>query len=483
MRTVIDYLLGVRLSERIRSLGKIAVNNPRIRHPLPHPVLRYHREMTISAQTILAAAIFVAAIRAMHAQPASGPSDPMSLPTPTGTYGVGRTSYTLTDASRPEPLSATPGAKRRIMVFVWYPTDRKTTAATKAAPYLPGFDIALPKLSAGDLNGMFRPSKFRGLDQLPQTKTVENAPIASGKQQFPVLLFSHGWGNPTFLYTAELQDIVSHGYIVVAVDHPYDTSYTLFPDGELTLFAQDRFNEESKKPNGLTGYAKERVEVMGDDNKFALGKILELANTPSLHASFYKRIDEREIGAFGHSIGGLAAARTCQIDPRVKACIDQDSDDGRGSPFIVTPLDQTQKQPFLLFVVASADLWSPATVNPTDADLAAQKMTRADYDAVLRKHQATETEQLTGIQGGSYRVMLFNLPGFTHRSFTDQTLLDFAADQQSNNLHNFQVAQAYVLAFFDKFLKGPQNTALDSPTPIDSRARVDKFQAHISPAQ
>jgi len=364
------------------------------------------------------------------------------------------------------------------MVFIWYPTDRGATPAARTAPYLPDFDHILPKLSSGDISGMFRPSKFRGIDLLPQTDVVEDAPMTRGKQQFPLLLFSHGWGNPTFLYTAELEDIVSHGYIVAAVDHPYDTAYTIFPDGNVILFAQDRFNQETKKPNGLSNYAKERVEVMGDDNKFALTEILKYANTRSLHSPFYNRVNESEIGAFGHSIGGLAAARTCQIDARINACVDQDSDDGRGSPFIVTPLNETEKQPFLLFVVSSADLWSPATVSPSDADLAAQKMTRPDYMAMLKKHQTNETDQLAGIPGGSYRVMLFSLPGFIHRSFTDQTLLDFSGEKQGDNVHNFQVAQSYILAFFDKYLMGERNTALDSQTPIDPRAKIDKFPAH-----
>ncbi|MGP8173768.1 MAG: alpha/beta hydrolase family protein [Terracidiphilus sp.] len=405
-------------------------------------------------------------------------TDRMSLPAPTGTYGVGRVSYALTDESRPEPLSITPGARHRIMAFVWYPTDRKATQGMKPAPYLPDFDKVLPKLSSGDVRDMFRPSTFRGISLLPETYVVENAPIAPGKQQFPILLFSHGWGNPTFIYTAELEDIVSHGYIVAAVDHPYDTAFTLFPDGNLTLFAQDRFDKETKKPNGVSNYAKERVEVMGDDNKFALTEILKYANTRSLHAPFYKRINERAIGAFGHSIGGLAAARTCQIDARIDACVDQDSDDYRGSPFIVTPLDQTEKQPFLLFVVSSADLWSPATVNPSDADLAAQKMTSPDYMALLKNHQTTETNQLAGIPGGSYRVMLFGLPGFIHRTFTDQTLLDFSGNKEETNFHNFQVAQAYILAFFDKYLKKGRNTVLDSQTPIDPRIKVEQFPAH-----
>jgi predicted dienelactone hydrolase len=217
---------------------------------------------------------------------------------------------------------------------------------------------------------------------------------------------------------------------------------------------------------------------MGDDNRFALSEILNFANARGSKAPFYHRIDEHKIGAFGHSIGGLAAARTCQIDTRVGACMDQDSDDDRGSPFIVTPLDETEKQPFLLFDVSSGDLWSPATVNPSDADLAAQKMTRPEYMALLKQHQTNEIHQLAGIVGGSYRVMLFGLPGFIHRSFTDQTLLDFSGDPLGNNLRNFQIAQAYVLAFFDKYLKGDHNTALDTQTPVDARAKVVQFPAH-----
>ncbi len=402
----------------------------------------------------------------------------MNLPVPTGAYGVGRISYALTDENRSEPLSATVGAKRRIMVSVWYPTNRNVSEGVKTAPYLPDFDKVLPKLTSGDINSMFRPSKFRGVGLLPQTDVAEDAPIASGKQKFPLLLFSHGWGNLAFLYTAELEDIVSHGFIVAAVDHPYDTVYTLFPNGNVILFAQDRFNSETKKPNGLSNYAKERVAVMGDDNKFALTQILRYSDTRSLNAPFYKRVNKNAIGAFGHSIGGLAAARTCQIDTRVKACIDQDSDDSRGSPFIVTPLDQTEKQPFLLFVVSSADLWSSAMINPSDKDLVAQKMSREQYTALIKEHQANETNQLAAISGGSYRVMLFALPDFSHRSFTDQTLLDFTGDTKGNNLHNFEVAQAYTLAFFNKYLNNDRHTILDSPTPVDPRAIVVRFAAH-----
>jgi pimeloyl-ACP methyl ester carboxylesterase len=404
-------------------------------------------------------------------------SDRPSLPPPSGSYGIGRVGYELTDSSRPEPLSSKPDARRRMMVYVWYPTDQKSWAGEVTAPYLPGLDEAKSKVSAGDVADMFYPATYEGPQSLPATVVVGHAPISHGAQKFPLLLFAHGWGNPTFLYTAELEDIVSHGYVVAAIDHPYDTNYTQFPDGEVTGFAQESFNKAVKQPHGIRAYTKERVEVMARDNQYALTQLLNYAHTRNLRAPFYDRIDADKIGAFGHSIGGLTAARTCQIDSRVKACMDQDSTDYRGSAFVISDLQQTERQPFFLYVVSSADVWSSKALNPSDAELAQQKVTRPEFDSIMREQQQNQTKQLAGIAGGSYRLMLFDLPGFIHRSFTDQTLLASKLDHEQC-VHNFHVAQTYTLAFFNKYLKGDAKTVLNTRETIDGRAKLETFPPH-----
>jgi pimeloyl-ACP methyl ester carboxylesterase len=216
---------------------------------------------------------------------------------------------------------------------------------------------------------------------------------------------------------------------------------------------------------------------MAQDNQFVLAQLLNCAHTRNLHGPFCGRIDASRIGAFGHSIGGLTAARTCQIDPRVKACMDQDSIDYRGSAFIVSDLQQTEAQPFFLYAVSSADIWSSKALNPSDAELAQQKLTRAEFDSIMREQQQNQTKQLAGIARGSYRLMLFDLPGFTHRSFSDQTLLATQLDQDQS-LHNFRVAQIYTLAFFDKYLKSNTKTVLDTGEPVDSRVTLQTFPPH-----
>jgi hypothetical protein len=384
-----------------------------------------------------------------------------ALPAPTGTYAIGRVSYAVGKA----------------MVHVWYPADEKANKGKVVAPYMPGFDEVRPKLSDADIADLFRPAVYTGPESLPETHFIENARMPAGRTKYPLLVFSHGWGNPTYLYTAEIEDIVSHGYIVAAIDHPGDSAWVRFPDGRLTLFAQQAFDAAAQKPRGLNDYAKARTEAMTEDNSAALTEILRLANTRTLHAPFQGRIDKRKIGALGHSIGGLTAARSCQTDPRLKACMDQDSADNRGSPFIVSGLDQTERQPFFLFVAASADVWSQRALNPDDAELAQQKLARPEFNAIMKQQQENQTKQLASIPGGSYRLMLFDLPGFSHRSFTDQTLLATAIDHEEA-LHNFQVAQAYTLAFFDKHLKGDTKTILDKGERVDNRARLEKFPGH-----
>jgi predicted dienelactone hydrolase len=128
-----------------------------------------------------------------------------------------------------------PAATKKVMVYIWYPAALSDRNAT--APYIPGFDEIRSNLSDADIAAMFRPAIYTGANSLPKTHVLENAPMSPGKEKYPLLVFSHGWGNPTFLYTAELEDLVSHGYVVAAIDHPGDSAFTRFPDGDLALFA------------------------------------------------------------------------------------------------------------------------------------------------------------------------------------------------------------------------------------------------------
>lgn len=428
---------------------------------------------SVTAVTLATALFFAPAAKMKQDSQQATPR----LPLPTGPFGVGRVTYDWIDGSRPEPLSQKAGARREVMVYVWYPTAR-AGQASNFAPYFPDFVAAKGTINDQDFKDMLRPADEEiRKSGLPHTRTMEANGMTKDSKRYPVLVFSHGWGLQSALYSAELEDLASHGYVVAAVDHPYDATVTLFADGRVAKFARDNFDAAAKKSRGYIDYAYERVEVMATDMRFVIDELSRYDRTPSLRAPFAGHLDLSRIGVFGHSIGGMAAARACQIDSRIRACSDQDSTDDLGSPFPVSTPGSIPKQPLLLFIASSSDIFSQEAMHPSEESLSKQKLSRSKYDEIIQKQQKKQKEILEEIASGSYRIMLFDLPGFTHRSFSDLPLL--AADNDQGKweeaVRNFQIAQSYTRGFFDKFLKSDPNTELDGKSPTDHRVRVDRF--------
>lgn len=362
------------------------------------------------------------------------------------------------------------------MASVWYPAA-KTATRTGSAPYWPHFNVVRAAISDADLKDMLSPADEEvGRSGLPTTHAIEGAGMSRDNVRYPVLIFSHGWGMQSPLYTATLEDLVSHGYVVATVDHPYDAGVTVFPDGRVVKFAQDKYDAAAKKTDGVSDYAAARIEVMAVDVRFVIDQLSRYNSNPKLGAPFAGHLNLSRVGAFGHSIGGMTSARACQIDIRIRACIDEDSL-LNGSPFSVATAGSIPKQPFLLFSAVVADLFSDKKLHPSDETLAKLRLSRREYDEELQKQQKKQNQQLADIKGGAYRVMLFDVPGFTHQSFSDLPLLAADHDQVKwdEALHNFQIAQAYIRGFFDKYLKDNRNTVMDTESPPDKRVRVDRF--------
>src|SRR5260370_33493900 len=70
-----------------------------------------------------------------------------------------------------------------------------------------------------------------------RTHAVDGAPFASSLQRCPLLVFSHGMGTVSHIYTAPFEDLASYGYVVAALTQPYDVTLTLFPDGSRVVIA------------------------------------------------------------------------------------------------------------------------------------------------------------------------------------------------------------------------------------------------------
>jgi hypothetical protein len=395
----------------------------------------------------------------------------VALPFPAGPFAVGRSSYDWIDSARTETFSTGRKVKRELLVYVWYPATPQRNAETSL--YIPYFARIDSVLGENEMKGQFGNAyEFIKRGRL-LTQAVDNAPVAKSSNAFPVLIFSHGFGETGLTYTAMLEDLASHGYVVFAVEHPYVAYCVAFPDGRVIPFAQAKWDSAKSAPNGAVDYQLAQIPTGADDIVFTINKVVQLARKPD--SAFYGCLDTLKIGAFGHSLGGMVAARACQLDSRIRAGMNQDAD-YQGLPFVRYPSGQSIMQPFMFMVTHHSLYVSKYVVPPTDEQLTNWKMTRVAYDSLMNRWQKNQDESLAAMRGGSYRVR-FESDSFVHRSFIDTYLFNDIEDQAvaENNKQNLILAIAYTRAFFDKELNGIQNTILEETPPDSSRVFIDQF--------
>lgn len=377
------------------------------------------------------------------------------LPVPSGSYAIGRQSLQLTDPSRADQFSPGPLHHRELMVYIWYPAQR--VEVNPLRPYLPGAkgldkDAAAHQAMRQEFEGLW-PSIVSGTIQ---SHAISGAPVAIQQGQFPVVLFSHGLMSTTFSYTAQIEDLVSHGYVVVAIDHPDAASAILFTDGHIRAFRHFPTSPSKDPLQAMVTAAAEEVQIGAADVRFV---VETLAQGRILLA---KAMDLTRMAAAGHSYGGTLTARACQLDPRIKVCI---SEDGAVNPVgaFIDYRDHTALiQPFLLLEIGRPD--------PSEDELLRMRESRGQW----RNYQAHKREQLASCKAGSYHVLLSG-PGISHGSFSDEPILNDSSGpaEQSAALKNLLLIERIERAFLDKYLKKYPATLLDSPELTPSGVTIE----------
>ena len=257
------------------------------------------------------------------------------LPKPTGQYKVGTQDIYL-KTKFDEPITPDTSDYRELMLKVWYPTSEVS-------------QIKDPYVDKGGRNGFaikygLPIASMNYLDYV-ETHVYREVPVAD--DQFPVLIFSHGLHAKATGYYALLSEIASHGYVIVNINHTYESAGTIFPDGRLRYFDTD-YSLSADTPESREIVSKvieaykqglsfeERHEVVrkalkeydsnsmvarwSNDIRAILDELEEWNNKGFLS----NRLDLSRVGAFGHSRGGAAAAQSLIEDDRVRAAINLD---------------------------------------------------------------------------------------------------------------------------------------------------------------
>ncbi|MBL8987323.1 MAG: hypothetical protein JNJ80_13720 [Gemmatimonadetes bacterium] len=370
------------------------------------------------------------------------------LPKPSGPYAVGQTWLVVVDSSRKERFSTEPGAIRRFPVKIWYPATPGSTGMP--ADYADPREFAAPGL----------PAPLFGHLRLMKTNALIGAPLATD-QRFPLLVFSHGYGGTFGQNTVQMEELASRGYVVASIAHPGESAWAPFPDGggmpmdtattnrmvrratpeamKEMLADMAKFDSIATPEEGVpmlrSFLAKtdeplrsESVAEWAADTRVLLDLFATFdhggADTP-----FHGRVDLDRIGVFGMSYGGATAGEFCRLDDRCKAGLNIDGGQYGGL------MDDSLRVPFM--IMSSSQAYG--------LHLPVLAVTRAP-------------------------AFLVKVPETTHVGLTDLPLLaprvfrwiglsgSLDADRRS------RIMTAYVVAFFDSFLKKEPSPLLEGPS-------------------
>ncbi len=239
------------------------------------------------------------------------------LPKPSGPYEIGTVSMYLVDEDRAETYGPEPGGPRELMIQVWYPADPDPDA--EPGPWTDDLD----QIGPANAERLGFPSFVLDHLALANTYSYPEAPMSDTEDEYPVIVYSHGWTGFRTVNVDQSEALASHGYVVVSVDHTYGSIMTVFPDGRAVGVDDDALPDEDHV--GEPAYqkaAKTLVEVYSADLAFVLDS-LEVINEDD--DRFAGRFDLERVGMFGHSTGGGAVVTLCHSDERCRVAAGLDA--------------------------------------------------------------------------------------------------------------------------------------------------------------
>lgn len=249
----------------------------------------------------------------------------LRLPGVTGSESVGRVETLLTDNARSDQQSAT-GDHRRVPLTVWYPAAHDESPIV---PYVPNLSTISGGLEAG---GGLSAIQVAGLG-LVTANAHAGAAVASLDATYPVVLLSPGNATNVVFYSALAEDLASHGYVVIGVDHPYQSAAVDIGTG-VAVYVGDG-------PPGAADAGK--IDERVADIRFVLDRLV--ADAAGL-SHLQGRLDLEHVAMVGHSNGGIAAAEACRVDSRLSACVNIDGQ-AAGGPFSAAAPPTAPRTPFL----------------------------------------------------------------------------------------------------------------------------------------
>lgn len=392
------------------------------------------------------------------------------LPKPGGQYPVGVRSFELVDRSRPGVWEAGDNEPRRLLVRVWYPAQG--TDGLTPRPY---FDALEAEHTARSMGKLFRFPPFLTYARHARTNSYEDAPLLTGASALPTVIYSHGYTSFLSQNTALMEDLASHGYAVYSVQHTYDASATVFPNGDVApmdpALIDEALQGREKMPEAmvkgftskefddrLAGQLQQASDSLAKPERIVQSAPIWVADRVFVHDRLQQGAVPAEVaeivaasalervGEIGMSFGGSTTGAICIIDPRCAAGVNLD-----GGDFHLVPFNADMPKPFLMFHSDIEGLYRMLNVEPSGSE-------RSFNDFSYERFQ----------NAGELRdVFRLQLRGASHLGFSDLSL--FMRRPVRDGMLGTTPTEVligaqndFVRGFFDKYVRGAAN---DFPKP------------------
>ncbi len=335
----------------------------------------------------------------------------IEMPVPSGKYNIGTKTFSIVDSTR---FDSTLNKNGRDVAFqMWYPSLSKSKTTSNYIPSM--LADAMIKDEYNNIDSL----TIRQWERLPIHASLSNPALQSKK--FPVLFFLHGFGMSRYSYISIIEDLVSHGYIVISIDSPHS--------GLLVLL-------NGKAINTLyDGNPIAKCEEMAKDVTFVfdwLQKTKEKGLTDLINS-----IDFNKAGVLGHSLGGAAALETCRTDNRFAACIDLD-----GDPFGKVEQEGLNKPTLILL---NAPLFK--------AERFKEEGSKAKWDSMgIERKQTWQNVLMKNEHTKSYAITISGTNHFTFTDFPFATIQYYrnpTAGVIINKNRGLLIISSYIQVFFN----------------------------------
>jgi len=331
------------------------------------------------------------------------------LPNPKGPYKVGQIDLEMIDDTRQELYTSDQSDRRKIMVSLWYPME---SSLGDPEPYPEEVTAALNKVIG-------LPKVLFSHFSKTMTHVYKDGEPANLTKESPLILYSPGNNSTRFQNMAVIERLVSEGYSVLGVDHPYTSNDLQFTDGSIA------YRNLSLDETGVDLFEKE-VDIRIQDMSFALEQLKE--NTDLIDMKIWNNIDFDTIGVFGHSYGGATIAGLMAENTDILAGLSYDG--GLWGKVVDTGFEK----PFL-YLSASETL---DYLKGEDKERSVFVRTVLDNLKVAYSNSRDEV---------GYAL----IEGFNHYSFTDLTLFSPLLSKGTSPL---DTTVDITLNYFDYWLKG-----------------------------